>query len=397
MCDTVSAPNSEWREATLDSVAYVNPSTSLSKGKVAKKIPMEALLPYTRKPSSYSIAEYKGGMKFKNGDTIIARITPCLENGKTAYIDFLDDDEVAFGSTEYIVLREKEGISNRKFLYYFAISPVFRDVAILSMTGSSGRQRVQTNVVKQHSFKLPPLPEQKAIATVLSSLDDKIDLLHRQNKTLEAMAETLYKSWILEKEFNSSIKDLIDVQNGFAFKSKDFQDTGTHRVLKIKNISGDIVDIQTTDYVSAKIVSSLDERFKIKTGDILFAMTGAKIGKMGTIPQTEYLLWLNQRVGLFKEKYKGSRFLAYLHLKSDYGIDYIENTATGSAQPNISGIGIENCEFPKFSEQLTREYSEQLDLLFGKVIFNLGQIHTLEKLRDTLLPKLMSGEVRVEY
>ena len=88
-------------------------------------------------------------MKFRNGDTIIARITPCLENGKMAYIDILDDDEVGFGSTEYIVLREREEISDKQFLYYFSISSVFRDIAILSMTGSSGRQRVQTEASRR--------------------------------------------------------------------------------------------------------------------------------------------------------------------------------------------------------------------------------------------------------
>jgi len=117
----------------------------------------------------------------------------------------------------------------------------------------------------------------------------------------------------------------------------------------------------------------------------------------GIVQQTERKLWLNQRVGLFKEKYNGSRFLAYLQLKSDYGQDYIDNTATGSAQPNISGTGIENCEFPKIAENQIEEYSEKLLCLYEKVIFNLGQIRTLEKLRDTLLPKLMSGEVRVQY
>ena len=281
------------------------------------------------------------------------------------------------------------------FAYYWFASPLMVDIIKQRNTGSSV-PLINLSVLKSLNIPVPPLPEQRAIASVLSSLDDKIDLLHRQNKTLEQMAETLYESWIFEKESNSTIKDLIDIQNGYAFKSKSFQDFGHHRVLKIKNISGSIVDIQTTDYVDEKIVLKIDKRFKIKAGDILFAMTGAKIGKMGIIPQTEYSLWLNQRVGLFKEKYRGSRFLAYLHLKSDFGVDYIENTATGSAQPNISGTGIENCEFPKLTERQIKNYSEQLNVLFEKVIFNLGQIRTLEKLRDTLLPKLMSGEVRVK-
>ncbi|WP_228488546.1 restriction endonuclease subunit S [Prolixibacter sp. SD074] len=88
-------------------------------------------------------------------------------------------------------------MSDKNFLYYLALSPDFRETAILSMTGSSGRQRVQTDVVKEHLFCIPSLPEQRAIASVLSSLDDKIDLLHRQNKTLEQMAEALFRQWFL--------------------------------------------------------------------------------------------------------------------------------------------------------------------------------------------------------
>jgi len=185
----------EWKECKLEKVAIINPTESLSKGTKAKKIAMTILQPFAKKVPSYSIGEYNGGMKFRNGDTLVARITPCLENGKTVFVDILDDGEIGFGSTEYIVLREKQDVSDKHFLYYFVVSPEFRDVAILSMTGSSGRQRVQTDVVRNHLFSLPPLSEQKAIASVLSSLDDKIDLFHRQNKTLEAMAETLFRQW----------------------------------------------------------------------------------------------------------------------------------------------------------------------------------------------------------
>ena len=187
-----------WQEVALDQVAVINPTETLPKNSLDKKVAREDLQPFKKRPTSFNFDKYNGGMKIKNGDTVIARITPCLENGKTAYIDFLDSDEIGFGSTEYIVLRQKEGLSDSQFLYYFAISDYFREIAILSMTGSSGRQRVQTDVVRQHRFMLPPLQEQKAIASVLSCLDDKIDLLHRQNKTLEVMGETLFRQWFVE-------------------------------------------------------------------------------------------------------------------------------------------------------------------------------------------------------
>ncbi|HEY9188848.1 MAG TPA: restriction endonuclease subunit S [Ignavibacteria bacterium] len=132
-----------WREMSLKDVAIINPAEKLPKGKISKKVAMEILQPFSKKIPSFSLEPYNGGMKFRNGDTIIARITPCLENGKAAFVDILDNNELGFGSTEYIVLRERKDISDKHFLYYFAISPDFRDVAILSMTGSSGCQRVQ--------------------------------------------------------------------------------------------------------------------------------------------------------------------------------------------------------------------------------------------------------------
>ncbi len=137
---SVENGGSAWREYQLEDIAQINPTERLPKGTIAKKVAMEVLQPFTKKIPTFTLEEYKGGIKFRNGDTVMARITPSLENGKTAYVDILNDAEVGYGSTEFIVFREKEGISDKHFLYYFAISPELRDIAILSMTGSSGRQ-----------------------------------------------------------------------------------------------------------------------------------------------------------------------------------------------------------------------------------------------------------------
>lgn len=263
-------------------------------------------------------------------------------------------------------------------------------------TNDTVQPTLNLSSLKELIFTLPKFEEQKAIASVLSSLDDKIDLLHRQNITLERMAETLFRQWFVEEAQDSDIGQFIDLQNGYAFKSQDFKDIGEQRVLKIKNISGGIIDVNNTDFIDTAVASKTDAKFKVVTGDILFAMTGAEIGKLGIVPKTNTPLWLNQRVGLLKEKFKGARFLAYLQLNSEIGQDYIENSATGSAQPNISGSLIEQCPFPKVEVGKIKECSEILDVYYQKLISNLGQIQTLEKLRDNLLPKLMSGEVRVE-
>ena len=150
------------------------------------KIAMDKLQPFIKKIPSMERAEFFGGSKFCNGDTIMSRITPCLENGKTAFVDILEKDEVAFGSTEFIVLRAKKGISDPQFIYYFAISPFFRNVAIKSMVGSSGRQRVQQSVLEELTLKVPPLPEQEKIGSILCTIDEKIALNNAINDNLAA-------------------------------------------------------------------------------------------------------------------------------------------------------------------------------------------------------------------
>lgn len=243
---------------------------------------------------------------------------------------------------------------------------------------------------------LPPLPQQKSIAEVLSSLDDKIDLLHQQNKTLEALAETLFKQWFVDE--NETITDLshyISFQNGFAFRSNDFTNTGKFGIIKITNISFDSVDINNCDYISDAVGNNVQKKFEVNSGSFLIAMTGAEIGKIGIVGETNRRLLLNQRVGKLCDKVKGSSFLGYLFLKSVEGQDHIINTATGSAQPNISAEGILSMSVPYKTKEEQETMIEILHPLFSKKSKNLSQITQLETLRNNLLPKLMSGAVTV--
>lgn len=176
---------SEWTIKKISEIAEINPRESIKKGTVAKKIPMDVLQPFTRDVPSFQYEVFKGGAKFRNKDTIMARITPCLENGKTAQIGCLDPGEVGFGSTEYIVFRAREE-TDPDFLYYLIRSPLVRDPSIKSMVGSSGRQRVQTNVVADLQIAVPDITEQKQIGGLLKALDDKIQLNTKINKNLSA-------------------------------------------------------------------------------------------------------------------------------------------------------------------------------------------------------------------
>lgn len=153
----------------LDEFIKFNPKESLSKGKCFKCVDMASLKPFTRKPDHFK-SIYKGGSKFRNGDTIMTRITPCLENGKTSYINFLQQNEVAFGSTEFIVARAKTNVSLPLFIYYLLCSNRIREIAIGSMTGSSGRERVQQISLNEIEIPDYSISFQQHIVDTTSSL-----------------------------------------------------------------------------------------------------------------------------------------------------------------------------------------------------------------------------------
>ena len=145
--------NAENNDYTLSDYAFLNPKRTLAKNQVARSIDMSQLSTSGAFPSGWEMKPFNGGMRFTNGDTLLARITPCLENGKTAFIDFLDDGEVAFGSTEYIVLAPKND-TPPEMLYCLARYPAFVDYAVKNMNGSSGRQRVSAETVGQYRLPL---------------------------------------------------------------------------------------------------------------------------------------------------------------------------------------------------------------------------------------------------
>ena len=178
----------KWHTANLKDMIEINPKEFLPKGTIAKKISMDMLQPFRRDIQKYELSEFTGGTKFRNGDTIMARITPCLENGKTAKVSILESDEVGFGSTEYIVFRAIKGVTDADFVYYLICSPIVREPAIKSMVGSSGRQRVQTNVLEKLVINFPNFEIQRKIGCFLRSIDDKIELNNKINENLRLQA-----------------------------------------------------------------------------------------------------------------------------------------------------------------------------------------------------------------
>lgn len=181
---------SGWRLVALDELIDLNPSRRLLPGTSAPYLDMANMPTRGHSISEVSERRYSSGARFVNGDTLVARITPCLENGKTAYVDFLQEGQVGWGSTEYIVLRPKPPLPT-EYAYCLARSDRFREFAIQSMTGSSGRQRVPTDSLAGFMLASPPQEIAEAFGKIAQPLFARARLATIEGRTLASIRDTL--------------------------------------------------------------------------------------------------------------------------------------------------------------------------------------------------------------
>ena len=387
---------SEWTKKMLSDIADFNPRETIKKGAIAKKIPMDVLRPFYRDIPYYVEECFSGGTKFRNGDTIMARITPCLENGKTAQVSILNDGEVGFGSTEYIVFRAKEGIADKDYLYYLVCSPEVREPAIKSMVGSSGRQRVQTDVVKNLEIDVPPLVEQEKIGSFLKALDDKIALNDRINKNLEQQAQAYFDElFVVNADPNWSECTLSDigsvVAGGTPSKSKPeyYADQG------IAWITPKDLSINKSKFIShgendiSELGFSKSSAAKMPAGTILFS-SRAPIGYIA-IAQNE--VTTNQG---FKSVIPNENIgTAYLYFLLKNLLPTIEGIASGSTFKEISGSAMKSVPTVMPDADTIQLFSSFCEPVFKEQEILEAENQRLSALRNSLLPKLMSGELDV--
>jgi len=179
-----------WKMVPLPEVIDVNPTRPLRKGEVAPYLDMANMPTRGHSPDAVIERPFGSGMRFVNGDTLVARITPCLENGKTAYVDFLKDGQVGWGSTEYMVLRPKSPLPN-EYAYCLARSVEFRDFAIQSMTGSSGRQRVPAESLSHLRIAAAPKPITELFGQFTKPLFARASAATKEGRALAALRDTL--------------------------------------------------------------------------------------------------------------------------------------------------------------------------------------------------------------
>lgn len=346
---------------------------------------------------------------FKNGDILYGKIRPYF---KKVYRPKFS----GICSTDILVINSKdEELITQNYLHQIIKTQDFSDKATETSSGTK-MPRADWNSLEKLEYNLPPLQEQKSIAQILSTIDEKIENNLAINKTLEEMAMASYKHWFVDfgpfqngefvdSELGSipkgwevkSLGSIVSVLGGYAFKSAWFKDTGV-KVLKIKNINNNIVDINNCTCISEEISKTINPKFRIVKGDFLIAMTGAEVGKVGAVPDYGQDLWLNQRVGkLIDKDLKNASILIGKLLQTNDFYKVIQGLAYGSAQPNIStsdieGIKIVLPEDKTILNKVIDEFVKSHDI----IIQNLTENQTLTQLRDTLLPKLISGEVRLK-
>mgnify|MGYP004508095137 FL=1 len=390
---------SEWTKKKLSDIADFNPRETIKKGAIAKKIPMDVLRPFYRDIPYYVEECFSGGAKFRNGDTIMARITPCLENGKTAQVSILNDGEVGFGSTEYIVFRAKEGIANKDYLYHLVCSPEVREPAIKSMVGSSGRQRVQTDVIKNLEIDVPPLVEQEKIGSFLKAFDDKIALNDRINKNLLEQALAIYKDWfcdyalsdgILPENWKITTIDEISslVTRGIAPK---YDDSSDQIVLNQKCIRDHTIDISLS---RRHLPKKINEKW-ISKGDLLINSTGT--GTLGRVAQVWFEasnMTVDSHVTIVRPKDPILQsYIGFWGLSHESEIEAQHTGSTG--QTELPRDRVKAMELPLPDEDTLSKFNELVIPMTSTVISNQEENAHLSQLRDALLPKLMSGELDV--
>ncbi len=326
----------------------------------------------------------------------------------------------------YVIEPLSKAQTSSRYLFY-VISHQINNLKELSV-GSATKFLTKT-ILNNLPVVVPQIKEQERIVEFLSALDDRITLLRQTNSTLEAIAQALFKSWFVDFDpvrakmegrapegmdeataalfpdsFEESglglvprgwlvgtLADLASYQNGYAFKTKDWSEEG-HPVIKIGNVKPRIIEIAGASYVLSETIVGLD-RFHLKRGDLLVGMTGY-VGETGLVPEIEPAAYLNQRVGKISTE-NGISDLGFVYCivrNPAYKI-HAESKSHGSAQANVSGTDLMSYSTVLPNLEVLAAFNQILAVFIRQILDNYDKSQTLSTLRDTLLPRLISGQL----
>ena len=305
-----------------------------------------------------------------------------LHNQRIGLVDFISKD------------------ADENFIYWLMRTKDYQGFIIGSASGTSIMHTAPSRI-KEYCFLLPPLNEQKQIASILSSLDDKIDLLHRQNKTLQQLAETLFRQWFVieadETWEEKKLSELLTITSSKRIFYSEYVSSGipfyrSKEIIELRNTGATDSEL----YISNERFDEINKKFgSPKEGDILMTSVGT-LGVAFRVRKSDKFYFKDGNLTWFKDFNQLPSSIIYLWLISKIGQEELASITIGSTQEALTIEGLKSISFKIPPQDKVKQYEQEFDSIIKKIEFNQAQILTLTTLRDTLLPKLMSGEVRVE-
>ena len=378
----------EWKEYRLGEMIQCNPQVKLEKGKSYNLIDIDSIEIGSRYVKGKELTEYDGqsGCHFQNGDTVMARITPCLENGKIAQVQC--ESQKGFGSTELFVFRGTENKTDSDYVFNLMSMQFIRNLAANSMTGASGRQRADLGFIKRIKWNFPPLPTQQKIASILSAYDNLIQNYKKQIEALQTAASELYKEWFVRFRFPG-------------WKNAKFEN-GIPEGWKVEKL-GTLANISTgkcnrEDAEDDGIYPLFDRSQEIKkSNEWIKDCEAIIVPGEGTSFIPRYYKGkfnLHQRCYCVEPKYPDfGKFLFYVLMLNR---KYFLSVATGATVPSLRYNNFASMKFILPEISLCNNFNKIVDDIFAKVDNLQQQITNLTQQRDLLLPRLMSGKLEVK-
>lgn len=365
-----------------------NPTVKLVKGNEYPLIDIDKIIVGRKLVTNKDtiVYEKQSGCKFQNGDTLMARITPCLENGKMAMASIPDK---GIGSTELFVFRGKKGITDNDFVYYFLKQSYIRNLAANSMTGASGRQRADLKFIKKIKFDLPTLPIQQKIASTLSAYDRLIENNTRRIRLLEQMAENIYKEWFVRFRFPEHEK--VEMVNGLP---KGWKINSLKEICEFKrgrNITSAEMCDGVIQVISAGITpSGYHNKANVHGVSVTMSSSGANAGYI-SIHYDD--IWAAD-CSYISEKETEDIYYVYELLNNIRQV--INNFQIGAAQPHVYPKDINRIKTCVPPKELRIKANANLSKIHKEIHKLYKQNQLLTRQRDLLLPRLMSGKLEVK-
>lgn len=382
----------------------INPQISFDKGKYYPFVEMANVDFFSRSPKQIDEREYSSGVKFEKGDTVIARIEPCLQNGKGFYVNEIS---CGFGSTEFLVFRPNDGRVDNRFLYYFLMADHIRKSMIASMTGATGRQRVNLDIFRSMDVNIPPLSTQRHIAEILSAYDDLIENNQKQIKLLEEAAMRIYKEWFVHFRFpgheNTPIVD--GVPEGWAScvlsDVIDFDPSVKTEKGKVKRTIP-MTALSTRSMVideALTVTTTSNAGSKFRNNDTLLAritpcLENGKTAFVSFLDEAESAVGSTEFIVMRSKRL--NPYLVYCIARSDNFRSSAINSMTGAdGRQRVKTDKIKSFTFLLPDDEIIESSYRYMKPLFEKIQVLNKQCRGLRHARDKLLPKLMSGEIEV--